>query len=58
MDPIIFAIADLARANISITRLPDPFIEAYHATGFPELTRGQVFDLARRHGIRESQQCQ
>ena len=53
MDPIILAIEALDRAGIPVTRSEEPWLELYYAPGFPELTRNQVFDLARKRGAPE-----
>lgn len=51
MDPIHFAIQDLARAGIEVTRSEPYFLGLYSAPGYPELTRNQVFDLASQRGV-------
>lgn len=47
MDPIKQAIESLRLAGIMAGRTSDPF-ELYDVAGFGELTRGQLFDLARQ----------
>ena len=54
MDPIDFAIQDLARAGIKVTRSEPHFLGPYSAPGYPELTRNQVFDVARQRGVPDS----
>lgn len=53
MDPIKFAIEDLARAGVIVTRADFPLGELYEAPGYPELTRNQVFALASQIGVRD-----
>lgn len=51
MDPIHFAIQDLARAGIEVSCSEPFFLQLYSAPGYPELTRNQVFALAQQRGI-------
>ena len=50
MHPIYDAIKYLRDKGLTVQEVVEPFLRLYNIPGYPELTTGQVMDVARQHG--------